>query len=95
VQDVVTANGKVFSGVFNIPLATTRGVILPWGFNKPRDCSRSRSMGDRKPTYTAEERGALDAEDVLGAVRARGRRIIYFRCSTKNKSDRLRVYPKT
>jgi hypothetical protein len=41
----------------------------------------------------------VDAEDLLGAVRARGLRrcirIIYFRCSTKNKSDRLRVYPKT
>jgi hypothetical protein len=75
------------------------------GKSRMRKRARTELCGGRSvmsvPTATRIVRrrvaceSALDAEDVLGAVRARGRRIIYFRCSTKNKSDRLRVYPKT
>ena len=57
---------KSFSGVSSMFLVMTEGVILPCGFNKPRDCSNCRSasmrplatVGTGLPFTSAVSRGA-------------------------------------
>jgi hypothetical protein len=57
------------------------------------------SLAPCSPTSNTKLRRHTYAVDVLGSAELEIRvwlfGVVYLRCSTRNKSDRLRVYPKT